>query len=40
MIKGAQSSASEEQKLAAQSVFERIREYTGAKLYLRDLSSI
>lgn len=40
IIKGAQSHASEEQKLAAQSVFERIREYTGAKQYLGDLSSI
>jgi len=40
MIKGAQSSASEVQKQVAQSVFEKIREYTGAKLYLGDLSSI
>ncbi|KAH8911150.1 hypothetical protein BR93DRAFT_322407 [Coniochaeta sp. PMI_546] len=40
VIKAAQSSASEEQKLAAQSVFERIREYTGARLYLGDLSNI
>lgn len=40
VIKAAQSSASEEQKLASQSVFERIREYTGARLYLGDLSNI
>lgn len=40
IIKSAQSSASEEQKLTAQSVFQRIREYTGARLYLGDLSNI
>lgn len=39
LIKAAQNSTSEEQKLAAQSVFERIRDYTGARLYLGDLSS-
>lgn len=40
VIKGSQCGASEQQKLAAQAVFERIREYTGAKLHLGDLSSI
>jgi hypothetical protein len=39
-IRETQSSTSEEQKRAAQCVFDRIREYTGAKLYLGDLSSI
>lgn len=40
MVKDTDSSASEEQKRAAQSVFQQITEYTGAKLYLGALSSI
>ncbi|KAB5511466.1 hypothetical protein GE09DRAFT_982043, partial [Coniochaeta sp. 2T2.1] len=40
IIRAPHSSVSEAQKAAAQAVFERIREYTGAKLLLGDLSSI
>lgn len=40
IIKSPQSSVTEEQRQAAQDVFERIREYTGMKSQLGDLSVI
>lgn len=40
IIKGAQSNVTSDQKAAAQRVFERIREYTGMKSHLGDLSVI
>ena len=40
IIKGIQSNCSQDQKVAAQAVFERIREYTGMKSHLGDLSIV